>query len=82
MLSEIVGCCKWFGNRSVAMLFNYVEGMTTKSTVLREQKESTSKVQILCPDVPKIYSQGMGGVDLVNQKTAAYNLNVNHQFAF
>ena len=39
--------------------------MATKPTVPRWQKRSTSKIQVPCPDVIKIYKKGMGGVDLI-----------------
>ena len=57
------------------MLFSNVKGMTSTLVVLWLQKESASKIQVPFSDVIKMYKQGMGGVDLVNQRTAAYNVD-------
>ena len=38
--------------------------------------ESTAtKVRVPCPDIIKIYTQGMGSVDLVDQRTEAYHVD-------
>ena len=60
MYSDKVAYCKWFDRRSVLRLFSNIEGMSTTSTVLRRQKGSASKIQVTCPDVIKMYNQGMG----------------------
>ena len=75
MYSDKVACCKWFTRHSVLMLFSSIEGMSTTSTVLRQQKGSASKIQVPCPDVIKMYNQVMGGVDLIYQRTAVYLLD-------
>ena len=46
------------------------------------QKESASKIQVPRPDIVKIYNKGIGGVELINQKAAAYNFNQNKQLDF
>ena len=56
------------------MLVSNAEVVITTSTVLSRQKKSPSKVEILCPDGIKMYNQEMGGVDLVDQGKATYNL--------
>ena len=73
--STDVGCYKWMGNRSVVMLFTNIEGTQSKSSVQHWVKGSAAKVSVSCPDVIKFYNKGMGGVDLVDQKTAAYHLD-------
>lgn len=80
--SDKVGCCKWFDRRSVVMLFSNVDGMTTTSTVPRRQKGSTTKLQVTCPDVIKMYNKGMGGVDLIDQRSAAYHLDRKSSIRF
>ena len=82
MYSDKVACCKWFDRRSVLMLFSNIEGMSTTSTVLRRQKGSASKIKVPCPDVIKMYNQGMGGVDLIDQRTAAYHLDRKSRVRF
>ena len=49
--------------------------MTSTLVVLWSQKESASKIQVPFADVFKMYKQGMDGVDLVNQRTTAYNMD-------
>ena len=58
----------------MVMLFTNIEGMQTKSLVQRRIKGSVAKVSVSCPDVIKLYNKGMGAVDLVDQRTAAYPL--------
>ena len=48
------------------MLFSYVEGMDTTSTIPRDQEESASKIQVFCPDGIKMWKKGMKGVDLID----------------
>ena len=82
MYSDKVGCCKWFDRRSVLMLFSNIEGMSTTSTILCRQKGSASKILVPCPDVIKMYNQGIGGVDLIDQRTAAYHLDRKSRVRF
>ena len=63
IFSEKVGCCKWFDNRSVTMLFRNFERMIATSSILSDQKESLLKVQVPYPDVSKTHSQGIVGTD-------------------
>ena len=72
LYSDNVACSEWLGRRSVTMLFGYVEEMAT-STVPHRQKVSASKIQVPCPDVIKMYSKRMGGVDLIDQRAAIYH---------
>lgn len=64
------------------MLFSNAVGMIITSTILWYQNESTIKFQVHCPDAIKIYNQGIGAIDLVDQETAAIIWIVNHQFIF
>ena len=59
----------------MVMLFSNIEGMLTKSSVQCQVKGSAAKVSVSCPDIVKFYNNGMGGVDLVDQRTAAYHLD-------
>ena len=40
-----------------------------------EWKDQPQKNPVSCPDIIKMYNQGMGGVDLVDQRIAAYHLD-------
>ena len=82
MYSDKVACCKWFDRRSVLMLFSNIEVMSTTSTVLCRQKGSASKIQVPCLDVIKMFNQGMGGVDLIDQRIAAYHLDRKSRVRF
>ena len=82
MYSDKVACCKSFDRRSVLMLFSSIEGISTTSPILRRQKGSASKIQVPCPDVIKMYNQGMGGVVLTDQTTAAYHLDRKSRVRF
>ena len=57
------------------MVFSNVEGMTSTSTVSTGKKESASKIQVPCSDVIKMYHKRMGGVDVIDQRAAAYLLD-------
>ena len=70
LCSDNLACCKWLDRYSVTMLFSHVEGMVTTSAVPRRHKGSASKIQVPYPDVIK-----MGGVDLIDQRAAAYHLD-------
>ena len=49
--------------------------METTSTVILRQKGSASKIQVPCTDVIKMYSKGLGSVELIDQRAAAYHLD-------
>lgn len=81
-LSKDIGCCKWMDSRSVVLLFTNIEGLQAVSSVQRRMKGSSSKVSVSCPDVIKRYNKGMGGVDLFDQRTAAYHLDRKSSIRF
>ena len=45
------------------------------STVSRRVKVQSAEIPVLCPEIIKDYNSGMGGVNLLDQKTAAYKLH-------
>ena len=59
-----------------------ISDMQTRSTVLRGMKELATKIQVPCPNVIEMYNQGMGGVDLVDQRTVAYHLHCKSSIRF
>ena len=67
--------CKWMDNRSVLLLSPALEGMNDILSVQRREKGSKTKFSVPCPKVVKIYNSGMGGVDLMDQRTVAYRLD-------
>ena len=48
------------------------------STVTRKVKGQSTKIPVPRPEIIKGYNSGMGGVDLLDQKTASYKLAPSH----
>ena len=67
--------CKRMDNRSVLLLWSALEGMNDTLSVQRRPKGSKTKSLVPCHKVVKFYNSGMGGVDLMDQHTAAYRLD-------
>ena len=67
--------CKWRDNRSVLLLSSALEGMNDILSVQRREKGSKTKSPVPCPKVVKLYNSGISGVDLTDQRTAAYRLD-------
>ena len=63
--------CKWMDNRSVLLLSSAsaLEGMNDILSVQRREKGSNTKSSVPCSKVVKLYNNGMGGVDLMHQRT-------------
>ena len=73
--AENVAAVKWFDNRGVTLLSSNTDGVSAMSSVKRRQKGAATKIQIPCPELVKSYNAYMGGVDLLDQRTAAYRLD-------
>ena len=80
--TDKVACCKWFDLRSVTMRFSDISGMPLTSTVQLWMKGSAAKIPAPSPDLIKMYNQGMGGVESVDQRTAAYYLDRKSSIRF
>ena len=46
---------------------------------MRQTKGLATKTRISCPNIIKLYNNSMGGVDIVDQKTAAYRNDRKNQ---
>ena len=66
---------KWIDNRLVLLLPSALERMNDILSVQRKEKGSKTKPLVPCPKVVKLYNSGMGGVDLMDQRNAAYRLD-------
>ena len=67
--------CKWMDNRSVLLLSSALGEMNDILSVQRREKGSKNKSSFPFPRVVKLCNSGMGGVDLMDQHTAAYHLD-------
>ena len=66
--------CKWMGDWSVLLLSSALEGMNGILSVQRGEKGSKTKSLVPCPKVVKLCNSSMGGVEVMDQRTAAYRL--------
>ena len=60
---------KWINNQSVLLLSSALEQMNDILSVQRREKKEPL---VPCLKVVKIYNSGMGGIDLMDQRNAAY----------
>ena len=67
--------CKRIDDRSVLLLSSTLEGMNDILSVHRREKGSKTKSSVPCAKVVKPYNSGMGGVDLMDQRTTIYRLD-------
>ena len=75
LYSKNAMACKWMDNQAVILLSTALEGMDDVLPVQRRLKVSAAKCSIACPTVVKLYDNGMGGVDFMDQRTAVYQLD-------
>ena len=80
--SENIICCKWYDNKAVMLLSTNLEGMDSCSNMMCRTKGSANKIPINCPNIVKLSNNGMDGVDIIDQKTAAYRLDRKSKFRF
>ena len=66
--------CKWMDDWSVLLLSSALEGMNGILSVQRGEKGSKTKSLVPCPKVVKLCISSIGGVEVMNQRTAAYRL--------
>ena len=66
--------CKWTDNQLVLLLSSALEGMNVILSVQRREKSSKTTSSVPFPKVVKLYNSGMGGVDLMDHRPAAYRL--------
>ena len=64
------------------LLSSSLEGMNDILSVQRKEKGSKTKSSVPCPKVVKLYNSSMCGVDLMNQRTAAYRLDRKSSIRF
>ena len=74
--------CKWMDNWSVLLLSSALEGMNDTLSVQKREKGSKTKTLVPCPKVVKLYNSRMGGVDLIDQRTASFRLDPKSSVRF
>ena len=75
LFSGNVMASRWMNNRSVLLLSSALEGINGILSVQRREKGSKTKSLVPCPKVVKLYNSGMVGVDVIDQRSAAYRLD-------
>ena len=65
----------WFDNRGVTMVGTCLEESDKISTISRRVKGQSAKIPVPCLEIIKDSNFDMSGVDLLDQKTAAYKLD-------
>ena len=66
---------KWYDNHSVTHVGTCLEGCNQISSISRRVKGKTAKIPVPCPSIVKEYNNGMGFVDLLDQRAAVYKLD-------
>jgi hypothetical protein len=66
---------KWYDNKPVHLLSTYV-GIEPTGTVKRWSQTDRKHVNILSPDIVRIYNTNMGGVDLNDMLVTLYRTNI------
>ena len=69
-----INFCQWFDN-NCGLAGPNIEGIHETSSVLRRVKGKREKSAVACPNIVKMYNANMGGVDILDQKTATYRLD-------
>ena len=49
---------------------------------MRRTKGSVTKTPVSCPNIIKLYNNGIGGVDILDQKTATYRFDCKSKYRF
>ena len=67
--SKNIICCQRYDNKPVLLLAINFDAMSGVSNVMRWTKGSATKISV-CPNIIKLYNNGMGGTDIMDQKPA------------
>ena len=64
------------------MVSAVLERMKNMLSAQRREKDSKIKSLVPCPEVAKLCNSGMDGVDIMDQRTAAYRWTGSHLLGF
>ena len=70
--ADDVVALKWYDNHGVTLVGTCLEGCNQTSSVSCRVKGKSATTPVPCPSIVKEYNNSMGGVDLLDQRTAAY----------
>lgn len=70
-----VAMVKWYDNGPVVMASNFV-GVGKMDEVPRRDKKKAQFLMVSCPEVVKLYSEAMGGIDLLDQLVNVYRTEI------
>ena len=79
--SKNIICCKWYNSKPNLLLTTNAYGMCVVSNMMKRMKSSEIKTPVSCPNI-KLYNNDMGGVDIMDEKTAAYKLDHKSNYCF
>ena len=68
--------------KPVLLLATNIGGMDRTSNVMRQTKSSATKTPVSFPNIMKMHNSSMGGVDVIDQKIAAFRLDHKSKFRF
>ena len=73
--ADNIAAVKWYDSRGVTLVGLCLESCNQISSVSCRVESKIAKISVPCPSIVKEYNNGMGGVDLLYQRTAAYKLD-------
>ena len=77
-----ITCIKWCDNKSVMLLGNHLEEITSILAVQRKLKGSSFKIPVNSLNGIKLCNSKMDGVDFKDQLKSAYQLDRRSKFRF
>ena len=75
-------CCKWYDKKPVLLLVTNVDDISGLSNIMRRTKGSGTKTSVSCPDIINIYRNGIGSVDIMDQKATGYRVDHKSKYRF
>ena len=67
---------KWLDNQGVTLIGTCLESCNKASTTSWHKKGKMTKLAIACLQRIKKFNSGVGGVNIMGRKTAAYRVNI------
>ena len=80
--SENIFFCKWYNDKPVSLLVANGDCVWGVSKVKRRTKGSATNTPVSCPNIIKVYNNGTGSTDIMDQKQVLTDLIVEASTAF